>query len=188
MSDRDPLGANDFWQELVAKAWINLKLTTARHQSANGQAERSVRTVKEIVKMYADGDITEWLEALAVAQSVMNNTTSSATGYSPSYLAYGWELDIDQAVGKSGREDQVTEREKALAMAKRAIEAGRVRMKELLDRRRNQSVSIKVNDWVMLESQDLKLPGLSDRSRKTIDIDQAVGMGGRDDQVTEREE
>ena len=49
--------------------------------------------------MYADGDITEWLEALAVAKSVMNNTTSAATGYFPSYLAYGWELDIDQASG-----------------------------------------------------------------------------------------
>ena len=46
----------------------------------------------------------------------------------------------------SGREDQVKEREKALAMAKRAIEAGRVRVKKLLDRHRNQSVSIKVND------------------------------------------
>ena len=56
----------------------------------------------------------------------------------------------------SGREDQVTEREKVLAMAKRAIEAGRVRMKQVLDRRRNQSVPLKVNDWVMLESQDLK--------------------------------
>ena len=168
VSDRDALWANTFWQELITKAGVNLNLTTARHQSANGQAERSIRTAKEIVKMYADGNITDWVEAIAGAQSVMNNTTSAATGYTPLYLAYGWELDIDQAVDKSGRDDQVTERKRALSMAKRAIEAGRVRMKELLDRRRNQSVSVKVNDWVMLESLDLRLPGLSDRSRKTM--------------------
>ena len=67
----------------------------------------------------------------------------------------------------SGREDQVTEREKALAMAKRAIEAGRVRIKELwTDAAINRFPS--GNDWVMLKSQDLKLPGLSDRSRKAM--------------------
>ena len=71
------------------KSGINLDLTTARHQSANGQAERTVRTVKEIVRMYADKDITDWVEAIAIAQAVINNTASATTGFTPLYLAFG---------------------------------------------------------------------------------------------------
>lgn len=105
-------------------------MTTAQHQSANGQAEQSVRTVKEIVKMYADVDIINWVEAVAIAQAVMNNTVSAATGYSPLFLAYGWELDLDQSYEGSGRGTQLEARQEALAIAKSAIEAGRARMLE----------------------------------------------------------
>ena len=125
-------------------------------------------TVKEIVRMYADGDITNWVEADTIAQAVMNNTVSAATGYLPSFLAYGWELDLDQLVDGSGRATQLDARKEALMIARNTIEEGRARMVEILSSRRNQSVRVAVYDWVMLESGGLNLPGLSDRSKKTM--------------------
>ena len=90
-SDRDPTYRR---KSLLQTAGVELKLKTARHQSANGQAERMVRTAKEILQIYADGAFSDWDELLPMAEMVMNNTVSEATGFSPNYLCHGREVDL----------------------------------------------------------------------------------------------
>ena len=60
VSDRDARWTSEFWEELTEQTGIQMKLTTARHQNANEQAERAVRTANRIIKAYANAELTDW--------------------------------------------------------------------------------------------------------------------------------
>ena len=96
VSDRDARWTSEFWEEFTDQTGIQMKLTTARHQKANGQAERAVLTTKRIIKAYANAELTDWDVQLSFAEAVMNNTVSPATGFTPNYLTSGREIDLGQ--------------------------------------------------------------------------------------------
>jgi len=70
---------------------IQQRLATARHQSANGQAEVQVRIVKNVLRKFANYSQDNWSDVLPLVEFSLNNSISSSTGYSPFYLFNGFE-------------------------------------------------------------------------------------------------
>lgn len=66
-------------------------MSTARHQQTEGQAEHTVKLAKRILRKYVNATGSDWDEHLPWAEYALNNSVSSVTGYTPFYLAYGFE-------------------------------------------------------------------------------------------------
>ena len=68
---------------------IQTTMSTARHQQTNGQAEHAVKMAKTCLRAYADYKGKNWIKMSPLIEYALNNSVSSATGFSPFVLAYG---------------------------------------------------------------------------------------------------
>ena len=91
----------------------------------------------------------------------MDNTVSSATGFTPNYLTTGREIDLGQQPAITRGGDLVANAKAAVKIAFRSLKKNQVRMERQLNKLRNQNGRIAVRDWVMLESDRIVLPGHS---------------------------
>src|SRR6266704_1428807 len=69
-----------FWHELHQILGVQLKFTTAFHPQADGQAERMIQTIVQIL----------WAMKLSMAEFAINASTNASTGYTPFELVYGF--------------------------------------------------------------------------------------------------
>lgn len=136
-SDRDSKFTSSFWSELGLALGIKQQLATARHQSANGQAEVQVRIVKKVLRKFANYSQDNWSEVLPLVEFSLNNSTSSSTGYSPFYLFNGFEPRVfpdERLVRSSGLSSSrpahrlLRDIGDALAKAREAISAAQADM------------------------------------------------------------
>ena len=92
--DRDPLWTSKFWTALSRQLNVQMNITTARHQNANGLAESSVKAVKKMItSMLNRPDTESWVATLPIIQLAYNNTPHTSTGYSPNELTFGSNLN-----------------------------------------------------------------------------------------------
>ena len=96
----------------------------------------------------------------------MNNTVLPATGFTPNYLTSGREIDLGQQPVITRGGDLVENGREAANIVKENLEKNRERMERHRNRLRNQGVTVEVQDWVMLESEGIVLPGHSVLSAK----------------------
>ena len=61
ISDRDPRWMSTFWTDLFHLMGVELKRSTAFHPETDGQSERSIRTVCEMLRAHAVAKSIEWL-------------------------------------------------------------------------------------------------------------------------------
>ena len=87
-SDRDTRITSHFWQQICRVLDIRARSTTAYHPQANGQAERSNQTMKQLLRIaHADG--RSWYDVLPQAEMAMNSAPIAHTEFSPFMLNYG---------------------------------------------------------------------------------------------------
>nr|GEX03989.1 reverse transcriptase domain-containing protein [Tanacetum cinerariifolium] len=53
ISDRDPRFASNFWRSLQNALGIRLDMSTAYHPETDGQSERTIQTLKDMLRAYA---------------------------------------------------------------------------------------------------------------------------------------
>nr|GFB54351.1 reverse transcriptase domain-containing protein [Tanacetum cinerariifolium] len=53
ISDRDPRFASNFWRSLQNALGTRLDMSTAYHPKTNGQSERTIQTLKDMLRAYA---------------------------------------------------------------------------------------------------------------------------------------
>lgn len=63
--------------------------TTAYHPKTDGQSERIIRTVKQMIKCYLKKKGKDWDKHLDALSYAYNTATHSSTKYSPFYLMLG---------------------------------------------------------------------------------------------------
>jgi len=66
--------------------------TTSYHASCNGSIERFHRTLNSILSKVVADNQWDWNEHVYYALAAYQATKHSATGFSPNYLVFGWEL------------------------------------------------------------------------------------------------
>jgi len=89
-SDRDSLITSKFWQALWISLDTRLRLTTARHQQADGQSERMVKILKDMLRNYVNHHQDNWVEWLPSVEFAYNSTTHSSINLSPFEADLGW--------------------------------------------------------------------------------------------------
>ena len=89
ISDRDKLFTSNFWTTLTAEIGIKRKLSTAYHPETDGQTERTNRTMKTYLRIYANHQQNNWVSLLPMAQLAYNNKISESTKQTPFYANHG---------------------------------------------------------------------------------------------------
>ena len=83
VSDRDPKFTSIFWRTLSDALGIKLSMSTAYHPQADGQTERTNRTVEQYLRHYVNHQQNDWDELLIHAEYAYNNAVHSSTGLTP---------------------------------------------------------------------------------------------------------
>ena len=103
VSDRDPKFTCNFWRTIWKKTGTHLKLSTARHQSTDGQSENAIKIVEEILRGKLNYKQDNWVKELSAVEFALNNSVSSATSLTPFVLESGWDpivpLDLTTVSG-----------------------------------------------------------------------------------------
>lgn len=160
--DRDSKWTSAFWAGLLARMGTTMELTTAYHQSADGQVERTVQTLKTWLTTYVEYARDTWADDLAIAELSLNTQKSATTGMSPFFMETGREprLPFDfvaMAPGTAGRVEQV---EQFLARMSSIAERGRAasirakgHQKQSADKHRRPPDTHAAGDLVMVKSE-----------------------------------
>ena len=85
ISDRDVKFTASFWQELTSRLGVRLGMSTAFHPQTDGQTERMNRVLIEMLRTMGVAYRDNWMRKLKLVQFNINNSISSATGFTPFY-------------------------------------------------------------------------------------------------------
>jgi len=89
VSDRDSKFTSNFWRTLWSRMGTSLRMSSARSQSTDGQTERMIAVVEEILRTAINYAQDNWVEQLPAVEFAINNSESSATGMAPLFLETG---------------------------------------------------------------------------------------------------
>jgi transposase InsO family protein len=83
ISDRDPRFTAAFWRQLHKHLGTKLKMSTANHPQTDGQSERAVRSISEILRHYLAEAGDDWDEHLWSVEFSYNDAVNETTGLTP---------------------------------------------------------------------------------------------------------
>ena len=110
ISDRDArftppsskASVKSFWEEFFAFIGTSICLSTARHQQTDGQSERMIAHIQDMLRIGVDYQQSNWTRLLPRIMFTVNSNDASATGMSPFLVERGREplvmLDRDKAI------------------------------------------------------------------------------------------
>nr|GFA98399.1 reverse transcriptase [Tanacetum cinerariifolium] len=89
VSDRDPRFASCFWKGLQ-KAWgTRLKFSTAFHPQTDGQTERTIQTLEDMLRSCALEWTGNWDDYICLVEFVYNNSWHASIKCAPFEMLYG---------------------------------------------------------------------------------------------------
>jgi transposase InsO family protein len=83
ISDRDTKFTSHFWRTLFERYGTKLALSSAYYPETDGQFERMVRTVKEMLRSVVNHKQDNWTEQLAAIDFAYNNSVHPSTSMTP---------------------------------------------------------------------------------------------------------
>ena len=91
------------FQALLARCFIDHRVTSAYHPAANGLAERCVKVVKKCLRRYVQDDATlkTWDEYLPFISLGYNCSKQTSTGFAPYHILYAREPFVPAAVSSN---------------------------------------------------------------------------------------
>ena len=77
IGDCDKLWTSRFWRELFKPLGMKINLTTAYHPHADGRAERTIKTMNELLRSATQGKQGKWLESLPMVEYAINSAANA---------------------------------------------------------------------------------------------------------------
>jgi hypothetical protein len=93
ISDRDAKFTSIFWKTFFKRLGTKISLTTAYHPQADGQTERTNRTLEDYLRHFVNAYNSDWDEHLSLAQFSYNNSVSFSTKFTPFQIVKGYDPD-----------------------------------------------------------------------------------------------
>ena len=87
--DRDPRFTSRFWKRLMKELGVRLNLSTAFHPQTDGQSERTIQTLEDMLRSCVLQFKGHWNEYLPLAEFTYNNSYHSSIEMSPYEALYG---------------------------------------------------------------------------------------------------
>ena len=83
VSDRDPRFASKFWRALQVALGTRLHFSTAFHPQTDGQSERTIQTLEDMLRACALQFMGSWDKNLSLMEFAYNNSFHSSIGMAP---------------------------------------------------------------------------------------------------------
>ncbi|GKA02721.1 putative nucleotidyltransferase, ribonuclease H [Tanacetum coccineum] len=155
VSDRDPRFASRFWKGLQNAWGTRLKFSTAFHPQTDGQTERTIQTLEDMLRSCALEWTGNWDEYLCLVEFAYNNSWHASIKGAPFELLYGrkcrapicWN-EVGERVIEGPELVEVTNEK--VAIAKEKLKEARSRQKSYADRHR-RALEFKLGDVCFLK-------------------------------------
>lgn len=164
VSDRDPRFTGQFWQSLFRALGTKLNMSTARQPQTDGQTERMIRTLKEMLRSYVSEQKNNWAEMLPYVEFAYNDSVQASTGHTPFFLNAGDHpnrptslLSHADTARAPAALDLLAELRTALAQARENIKSAQQRQQQDANRSRRDA-TFKVGDKVLISTDNVRLP------------------------------
>ena len=89
ISDRDPRFTSRLWQGLQNAFGSQLKLSSAYHLQTNGQLERMIHTLEDMLRICILEWKGDWERQLSLVEFAYNNSFHASIGMAPYEALYG---------------------------------------------------------------------------------------------------
>ncbi|GJU14011.1 putative reverse transcriptase domain-containing protein [Tanacetum coccineum] len=152
---RDPRFASRFWRSLQKSLGTNLDMSTAYHPETDGQSERTIQTLEDMLRACVIDFGSGWDKHLPLAEFSYNNSYHASIKAAPFEALYGrkcrspvcWsEVGDAQLTGP----EMIRETTEMIVQIKNRLLAARSRQKSYADVRR-KPLEFEVGDKVMLK-------------------------------------
>nr|GFC80833.1 reverse transcriptase domain-containing protein [Tanacetum cinerariifolium] len=89
ISDRDPRFASNFWRSLQNALGTRLDMSTVYHPETNGQSERTIQTLEDMLRACAIEFGKGWVNHLSLVEFSYNNSYHTTIKAAPFEALYG---------------------------------------------------------------------------------------------------
>ncbi|GJU35292.1 putative reverse transcriptase domain-containing protein [Tanacetum coccineum] len=153
--DRDPRFASRFWRSLQKALGTSLDMSTAYHPETDGQSERTIQTLEDMLRACVIDFGNGWIKHLPLVEFSYNNSYHASIKAAPFEALYGrkcrspvcWaEVGEAQLTGP----DLIQETTEKIIQIKQRMQAARDRQKSYADLKR-KPMEFQVGDRVMLK-------------------------------------
>ncbi|KAI5324066.1 hypothetical protein L3X38_033139 [Prunus dulcis] len=154
-SDRDPRFTSRFWTKLHEAFGTQLQFSTAFHPQTDGQSERTIQTLEDMLRACALQFRDDWDEKLPLMEFAYNNSYQASIKMSPFDALYGKQCRTPfywDEVGENRLEvaDDVERTKKQVKIIQERLKTAQDRQKSYADNRR-KDLQFEVGDWVFLK-------------------------------------
>ncbi|GJU75563.1 reverse transcriptase domain-containing protein [Tanacetum coccineum] len=155
ISDRDSRFTSRFWQSMQEALGTRLDISTAYHPQTDGQSERTIQTLEDMLRACVLDFRGSWDVHLHLVEFSYNNSYHSSVRCTPFEALYGrkcrspilWaEVGEGQLIGP----EIVQETTEKISQLKDRLKAARDRQKSYADKRR-KPLEFSVGDYVLLK-------------------------------------
>ncbi|GJY22050.1 putative reverse transcriptase domain-containing protein [Tanacetum coccineum] len=153
--DRDPRFASNLWRSLQNALGTSLDMSTAYHPQTDGQSERTIQTLKDMLRTCAIDFGKGWVNHLPLVKFSYNNSYHASIKAAPSEALYCRKCRSPVCWAEVGEvqltgPEIVQETTEKIIQIKQRMQAARDRQKSYADLKR-KPMEFQVGDKVMLK-------------------------------------
>src|ERR1044072_9337457 len=170
VSDRDPRFTSRFWGALQEALGTKLKLSSAYHPQTDGQTERTIQSLEDLLRACVLDHKGSWDELLPLVEFTYNNSFHASIGMAPYEALYGrrcrtplcWHQDGESLLIGPELVQQTTEKVKLI---REKMKTSQSRKKSYADNRR-KDLEFQAGDHVFLRVTQTTGVGRAIKSKK----------------------
>ncbi|GJS04191.1 putative reverse transcriptase domain-containing protein [Tanacetum coccineum] len=153
--DRDPRFASNFWRSLQKALGTSLDMSTAYHPQTDGQSERTIQTLEDMLRACVIDFGNGWVKHLPLVEFSYNNSYHASIKAAPFEALYGRKCRSPVCWAEVGEvqltgPEIVQETTEKIIQVKQRMQAARDRQKSYADLKR-KPMEFQVGDKVMLK-------------------------------------
>ncbi|GJU32683.1 putative reverse transcriptase domain-containing protein [Tanacetum coccineum] len=155
VSDRDGRFTLNFWRDFQEEQGTRLHMSTTFHPQTNGQSERTIQTLEDMLRACVIDFGGNWDDHLPLVEFAYNNSYHASIKMPPYEMLYGRKCRTPVCWDEVGSRE-LASTDVVLATTEK-IETIRQRIKEAQDRwksyanKRRRPIDLNVGDFVMLK-------------------------------------
>jgi hypothetical protein len=157
VSDRDPIFTLRFWKQFQESMGLTLKFNITAHSQIDGQSERVIQILKDMLRACVMDFGDQWIESLPYVELAYNNSYQASIGMALFEVLYGrkcqvplyWSWSKKGHVNKSGKVciQEMTDKVKLVG---ERLKAAQSRQKSYVDNRK-RDLEFQVGERVFLK-------------------------------------
>ncbi|GKB95357.1 putative reverse transcriptase domain-containing protein, partial [Tanacetum coccineum] len=139
--DRDPRFASNFWKSLQKALGTSLDMSTAYHPETDGQSERTIQTLEDMLRACVIDFGKSWVDHLSLVEFSYNNSYHASIKAAPFEALYGRKCRSPVCWAEVGQvqltgPDLVRETTEKIIQIKQRMQTARDRQKSYADKKR----------------------------------------------------